>query len=54
MTRNFENRIEVTCPIYDTDLQNQILDTFNISWKDNVKSRLINEFKEGIFEKKIL
>ena len=45
MTRNFENRIEVTCPIYDTDLQNQIIDTFNISWKDNVKSRLINEFK---------
>ena len=45
MTRNFENRIEVTCPIYDTDLQNQIIDTFNIRWKDNVKSRLINEFK---------
>ena len=45
MTRNFENRIEVTCPIYDTDLQNQIIDTFNISWKDNVKSRLINELK---------
>ena len=45
MTRNFENRIEVTCPIYDIDLQNQIIDTFNISWKDNVKSRLINELK---------
>ena len=45
MTRNFENRIEVTCPIYDTDLQNQIIDTFNISWKDNVKSRLINQLK---------
>ena len=45
MTRNFENRIEVTCPIYDTDLQNQILDTFHISWSDNVKSRFINEVK---------
>ena len=45
MTRNFENRIEVTCPIYDTDLQSQILDTFNISWRDNVKSRFINELK---------
>ncbi len=45
MTRNFENRIEVTCPIYDTDLQNQILDTFHISWRDNVKSRFINEVK---------
>ena len=45
MTRNFENRIEVTCPIYDTNLQNQILDTFDISWRDNVKSRFINELK---------
>ena len=45
MTRNFENRIEVTCPIYDIDLQKQIIDTFDISWKDNVKSRLINELK---------
>ena len=45
MTRNFENRIEVTCPIYDTDLQNQILDTFDISWRDNVKSRFINKLK---------
>ena len=52
MTRNFENRIEVSCPIYDTDLQNQILDTFNISWRDNVKSRLINDFKEKNVSKK--
>ena len=46
MTRNFENRIEVTCPIYDVDLQNQILDNFKISWEDNVKSRSVNEFIE--------
>ena len=52
MTRNFENRIEVSCPIYDTNLQNQILDTFNISWLDNVKSRLVNDFKEKNMTKK--
>jgi polyphosphate kinase len=52
MTRNFQNRIEVSCPIYDTDLQNQILDTFNISWRDNVKSRVINEIKERNISKK--
>ena len=46
MTRNFENRIEVTCPIYNVDLQNQILENFKISWEDNVKSRLVNESKE--------
>ncbi len=55
MTRNFENRIEVSCPIYDTDLQNQILDTFNISWIDNVKSRLINDLRVNkVSEKKII
>ncbi len=55
MTRNFENRIEVSCPIYDPDLQNQILDTFNISWIDNVKSRLINDLRVNkVSEKKII
>ena len=52
MTRNFENRIEVSCPIYDIELQNQILDTFNISWKDDVKSRLINQSEEKVVIKK--
>ena len=52
MTRNFENRIEVTCPVYDIDLQHQILDTFDISWRDNVKSRFINELKENNKRKK--
>lgn len=43
MTRNIENRIEVACPIYDKDLQQQIIDTFNISWEDNVKARIVNQ-----------
>ena len=52
MTRNFENRIEVTCPVYETELQNQILDTFNLSWNDNVKSRSINQSKKVNLRKK--
>ena len=43
MTRNIENRVEVGCPIYDKDLQQEILDTFNISWNDNVKARIVNK-----------
>ena len=31
MTRNIENRIEVACPVYDKELQQQILDTFELS-----------------------
>ncbi|RYZ80276.1 MAG: polyphosphate kinase 1, partial [Proteobacteria bacterium] len=43
MTRNLDGRVEVTCPIYDEDIKKQLLDTFNISWKGNVKSRIHSE-----------
>ena len=43
MTRNIENRVEVACPIYDKELQQQILDTFELSWKDNIKARIVNQ-----------
>ena len=43
MTRNLENRVEVSCPIYDSNLQKEIIDVFEISWNDNVKARIINK-----------
>lgn len=43
MTRNIENRVEVACPVYDKELQQQILDTFNLSWNDNTKARIVNQ-----------
>lgn len=43
MTRNIENRVEVACPVYDKTLQQQILDTFELSWKDNTKARIVNQ-----------
>ena len=42
MTRNIENRVEVAAPIYDTDLQRQITEVFDIIWNDNVKARRLN------------
>ena len=42
MSRNIENRVEVTCPIYDKDIKQELLDTFNICWNDNVKARYLN------------
>ena len=47
MTRNIDNRVEVSCPIYDQDVKQEILDTFNICWNDNVKSRLLNTLTEN-------
>ncbi len=43
MTRNLDGRVEVTCPIYDQDIKNQLIDTFNTGWKGNVKARIHSE-----------
>jgi len=42
MVRNFDQRFEVVAPIYDPDLQNEMMDMFKIQWSDNVKARLVN------------
>ncbi|HLS30693.1 MAG TPA: polyphosphate kinase 1 [Flavobacteriaceae bacterium] len=39
MMRNLDDRVEVTCPIYQKDIQQELSDTFNICWNDNVKAR---------------
>jgi polyphosphate kinase len=51
MTRNLENRVEVGCPIYDADIKQELLDTFEISWTDNVKARLFNEAQDNAYRK---
>jgi len=51
MTRNIENRVEVAVPIYDTGLQDEITDVFEIAWKDNVKARKINGTVQNEFIK---
>ena len=51
MTRNIENRVEVATPIYDYNLQQQIIDVFDIIWNDNVKARRINGQTQNQFIK---
>ena len=43
MTRNLDGRVEVSCPIYDPEIKKQLIDTFNVGWKGNVKARLHSE-----------
>lgn len=43
MTRNLDGRVEVTCPIYDEEIKQELIDTFDIGWKGNVKARLHSE-----------
>ena len=42
MTRNMDNRIEVGCPVYDRDLQQQIVDMIELQFKDTLKARQID------------
>ncbi|SIS98289.1 polyphosphate kinase [Zobellia uliginosa] len=49
MTRNLENRVEVGCPIYDEDVKKELIDTFEISWNDNVKARVFNEAQDNAY-----
>ncbi|MCS6819932.1 MAG: polyphosphate kinase 1, partial [Chitinophagales bacterium] len=42
MTRNLDNRVEVSCPIYDEHLQRELRDIMEIQWSDNVKARIID------------
>ena len=43
MTRNLDGRVEVTCPIYQDDIKKQLIDTFEVGWKGNVKARFHSE-----------
>ncbi|ALM47573.1 polyphosphate kinase [Flavobacterium psychrophilum] len=52
MTRNLDARVEVTCPIYDPEIKQELLETFEIGWKANVKARLHSETLENKYRKK--
>ncbi|RYJ44932.1 polyphosphate kinase 1 [Flavobacterium beibuense] len=52
MTRNLDERVEVTCPIYDADIKQELIDTFEIGWKGNVKARLHSENLENKYRKR--
>ncbi|MAZ29492.1 MAG: polyphosphate kinase 1 [Cytophagaceae bacterium] len=49
MTRNLDNRVEVTCPIYDADVKQEIIETFDICWQDNVKARTITQAQDNAY-----
>ena len=50
MTRNLDYRVEVGCPIYDEDIKKELIDTFEISWKDNLKARVFSEKQDNAYQ----
>lgn len=49
MERNLDGRIEVACPILNLKIQDRIEKIFEIQWKGNVKSRIIDEFQTNAY-----
>lgn len=52
MTRNLDARVEVTCPIYDSEIKKELIETFEICWKANVKARSHSSTFENRYRKK--
>lgn len=52
MTRNIDARVEVTCPIYDEEIKQDLIGTFGIGWKANVKARLHSDKFENLYRKR--
>ena len=48
MTRNLNRRVEVTAPIYDSKIQRQLRDHFEILWKDNTKARIFDAHQSNV------
>ena len=51
MTRNMDYRVEISCPIYDEEIKKEIIDTFEISWNDNVKARIFCKDQNNAYRK---
>ncbi|TAI48312.1 polyphosphate kinase 1 [Flagellimonas allohymeniacidonis] len=52
MTRNLDFRVEVGCPIYDPSIKQELLDTFEISWRDNMKARVFSEEQDNAYRER--
>jgi polyphosphate kinase len=51
MIRNFDHRFEVACPVYDKEIQKELMYMLQTQINDNVKSRYINGKKMNEYKK---
>ncbi|HNR42849.1 MAG TPA: polyphosphate kinase 1 [Bacteroidales bacterium] len=51
MPRNIDHRIEVTCPVFDKNIRNELRHIFEIQWNDNVKARKLDPSLSNKFVK---
>ncbi|MCX6250611.1 MAG: polyphosphate kinase 1 [Bacteroidetes bacterium] len=51
MVRNFDNRIEVACPVNDKNLQTELRRMLEIQWSDNTNARIIGPGEPNQYRK---
>ncbi len=51
MQRNLDHRIEVTCPIYDKHIQEELMKMLQIQLRDNTKARIISSDNPNQYRK---
>ena len=42
MVRNIDHRVEVACPIFEKNIQQELKDILQIQLKDNTKARMLH------------
>lgn len=50
MVRNLDKRVEVATPIYDTNLQNELKKYIALQFKDNTKTRIIDQLQSNTYK----
>jgi polyphosphate kinase len=51
MIRNFDNRIEVACPVFDKGIQTELKKMLDIQLSDNTKARIIGPNAPNLYKK---
>ncbi|HBT77518.1 MAG TPA: hypothetical protein DEB39_11500 [Planctomycetaceae bacterium] len=54
MSRNFDNRVEVTTPVFDPDIREELMRILQIQLADNVKASPVNGSRTSVVSKKKL
>lgn len=52
MVRNLDHRIEAACPIYDKEIQQELVDILNIQLEENVKGRILDNEQSNEYVQK--
>ncbi|HYQ97994.1 MAG TPA: phospholipase D-like domain-containing protein, partial [Candidatus Nitrosocosmicus sp.] len=51
MERNLDKRIEVSVPVYDTEIRQELSHIFSLYWSDTVKARILDRSQKNNYRK---